>query len=335
MTLDDDSVAFVNKTHLVKTEFSQWQMSARLRPLLVFIECALKELKIDVIQIQQARCSTLQGNAYDSLGEITKMLHALRYIVVARSYNEHIVNEGLHYITAFRSTMLLVDYLQLYITKTPFRATDHSLPLNMVMENNYGQIDERCVLVVKARRDSQTYYFINVDLAPDATHRLYGADIVRRYVETEAEYDPCAKFVVSGNFGLERGDPDSLRQMQYLTTMDTLTIGNRKSTDLWCDPTVYAFPFYFASDAKEMSNSKVMADFKSNREALIEQSDLVLHRGFDKCACHLITTRRELDDNCPLQTVVTRSNKQPAFWTQRQPILATLDNVVSSFLKSK
>lgn len=132
-----------------RDSFSEWRVNNRIHLILKWLGKIIEEKSPDVIHLQEARkFVTKFGDEVDSLTPIVGFLTTRGYNVKTAQYNPS--DKSFSYITAIKTNKYnIVDTLSLYLTKTPEKATDHSLSLDEIKDNNFGEEWERSVFITK------------------------------------------------------------------------------------------------------------------------------------------------------------------------------------------
>ena len=132
-----------------RDSFPEWRVNNRMPLILQWLGKIIEEKQPDVIHLQEARkFVTKFGDEVDSLTPLVNFLSVRDYHVKTAQYNPS--DKSFSYITAIKlSKYDVVNTLSLYLTKTPEKATDHSLPLDQIKDNNFGEEWERSVFITK------------------------------------------------------------------------------------------------------------------------------------------------------------------------------------------
>src|SRR5690606_31239173 len=132
----------------------------------------------DVIQIQEGRAFLNRFNEeVDSVTPLVQFLSEQGYQVSVKPYNSS--DRAFSYVTAIKKTIVIDKQEIFYLTKTPDQVTDHTLCLQDVKDNNYGEEWERCIYSISFHDNDGTKYRVrNVHLGIGEFHRKKACEML-------------------------------------------------------------------------------------------------------------------------------------------------------------
>lgn len=348
-------------TNIVRTEggyardaFPEFRVNARIPFIKETLGRIISSSSPDVIHIQEGRhFVTSFGDEVDSITPIMTFLKSRGYQVFEKQYNP--TDLAFSYITAIKKGFIVDDLEGLYFTKTPECPTDHSLPIQDVKDNNFGEEWERCAFSVKFHdRCGRNYVATNVHLGISEQHRKEACRMLRQGAETRACQNNNLLEVITGDFNTFPlwGGPAQLKIMAENDTLQEVTADLKLENGKPSSSTFIAFPYDFAANEKRLNDESVKetglplakrlsalpVDERKNEirrlyatecKAIGDHLDRVYQRGFDDAQVTLLLASKDEcfnpdDFNEDTVKEVVLCTNGPAFASDHQPLLTTL-----------
>ena len=358
ITFNIDTNAVRTEEGYARESYPAWRVGARMPKIKAALKKIIETDSPDIINIQEGRkFFTNFGDEVDSITPLMNFLYDEGYQASTEQYNP--TDRSFSFITALKQNFIIDGYKKIYFTKTPDRATDHSLPLEKVKDHNYGEEWERCFYITEFHdAQGRRYRLKNVHLGISELHRKQACEILLQDTEQAISRDPNVLEVIAGDFNTfsDWGGPAQLEIMARNGVLEEVTKDLKLPHGERINSTHVAFPYDFAADEKRLNaqslkehgnplakvlsampprdrKQKIEELFKKECKALGSHLDRVYQRGFGNSKVTLLPaplfddfdSTRFSDEAYVKDFVVRHLEDGPAFASDHQPLLAEFE----------
>ncbi len=358
LSFNIDTNAIRTEEGYARDSHPAWRVGARMPKIQAALKKIIETDSPDVIHLQEGRkFITNFGDEVDSITPLMELLYDEGYQVSTEQENP--TDRSFAFITAIKKKFIIDDYKKIYFTKTPDRATDHSLPLEKVKEHNYGEEWECCTYITEFHdAQGRNYRLKNLHLRLGELHRKQACEILLQDTEQAISRDPNVLEVIAGDFNTfsDWGGPAQLEIMARNGVLEEVTQDLKLPHGARIDSTHVAYPYDFAADEKRLNaqslkdhekplakvllsmppldrKQKIEELFKKECRALGSHFDRVYQRGFGNSKVTLLPlplfddfdATRFGDEAYVKDFVVRHLEDGPAFASDHQPLLAEFE----------
>ena len=332
----------------------QWRVGDRMPKICASLAQIIESHQPDVIHLQEGRnFVTKFGDEVDSIHPLMAFLAAQGYQVSTEQYNPS--DRAFSFITAIKQGFEVDAYEKFYLSKTPGQATDRSLPLTEIKDNNFGEEWERCVYIANFHdAQGRKYRTTNVHLGISELHRKQACSMLQQDAQRVSLANPEVLQVQTGDMNTfpDWGGPAQLEIMKQNAVLQEVTENLTLQNGVKIHTTFIAFPFDFAADEKRLNDrsfkdhgaslgailaamsssarkAKIGEIFATECKSLNGHLDRIYQHGFESASATLLPTPQFADfdlasfNEASVKDFIIRHHEDgPAFASDHQPIIA-------------
>jgi len=335
----------------------QWRVGERMPKIITSLNNIIATDQPDVIHLQEGRKFTTKfGDEVDSINPLMEYLASQDYHVTTEQYNPS--DRAFSFITAIKNKFAIDGYEKIYLTKTPDKPTDHSLPLADIKDNNFGEEWERCALISNFRdQEGRKYRATNIHLGVSQFHRKQACQMLQQNALQTSITNPKILQILTGDMNTfpDWGGPAQLAIMAQDGVLQEVTENLQLQNGQHVNSTFISFPFDFAADEQRLNTQsvkdigkplvailaameaqdrkeKIGQTFATECKALNGKLDRVYQHGFKKASATLRPTpqfndfnHESFDESTVKNFIMRHHHEGPAFASDHQPVVAILE----------